>query len=206
LNQSAAEGGRKRGDHESFANAELNLADIALMRGDLALARNYLEDIHRLVEDPATSEWMRWRYSLHLFASLGDLALARGDAAAARAHATESMEQANRTWSRKYLVKGWRLRGEVALSQGEWDEAEGELRQAAAVADAIDSPAQLWRTHAALGRLRTATGRADRAHEDWWAARGVIQRVLDELDHPGLRASLASSPLVRQVWESAQRR
>jgi class 3 adenylate cyclase/tetratricopeptide (TPR) repeat protein len=206
LNQRAAEGGRKRGDHESFANAELNLADIALMRGDLALARNYLEDVHRLVEDPATSGWMRWRYSLHLFASLGDLALARGDAAAARAHATEAMEQANRTWSRKYLVKGWRLRGEVALSRGEWDEAERELRQASAVAEAIDSPAQLWRTYAALGRLRTATGREDRAHEDWWAARRAIQRVLDELDHPGLRASLASSPLVRQVWESAQRR
>src|SRR4030095_4741210 len=36
LNQRAAEGGRRRGDHESFANAELNLGDIALLTGDLA--------------------------------------------------------------------------------------------------------------------------------------------------------------------------
>ncbi len=43
LNQRAAEGGRKRGDHESFANAELNLGDIALLQGDLAVVREYLE-------------------------------------------------------------------------------------------------------------------------------------------------------------------
>src|SRR5262249_35227835 len=43
LNQRAAEGGRNRGDHESFANAELNLGDIALTRGDLGLARDYLK-------------------------------------------------------------------------------------------------------------------------------------------------------------------
>jgi hypothetical protein len=30
------------------------------------------------VQDPATSAWMQWRYSMHLFASLGELWLARG--------------------------------------------------------------------------------------------------------------------------------
>ena len=202
LNRRAAEGGRKRGDHESFANAELNLADIALLEGDVALARNYLDDVQRLVEDPATSEWMRWRYSLHLFASLGDLALVTGDAALAHAHATECLERANRTWSRKYLVKGWRLRGEAALSRGQWDEAESQLRQASAVAEAIACPTQLWRTYVALGRIHTATGRTDLAHGYWRAARGVIEGVLDELNHPELRASLSSSPLVQQVWRS----
>ena len=114
LNQRAARGGRQRGDHESFANAELNLGDIALLQGDLALARDYLEGVHRLVKAPSTSEWMRWRYSIHLFASLGELALARGHLDETRAHADECLERATRTRSRKYLVKGWRLRGELA--------------------------------------------------------------------------------------------
>ena len=38
-NRQAAEGGRARGDDESFANATLNLGDIFLSQGDLALAR-----------------------------------------------------------------------------------------------------------------------------------------------------------------------
>jgi hypothetical protein len=38
LNRRAAEGGRVRGDHESIANAELNLGDIFLSQGDLVLA------------------------------------------------------------------------------------------------------------------------------------------------------------------------
>jgi tetratricopeptide (TPR) repeat protein len=113
LSERAAVGGRNRGDHESFANAELNLGDIALVTGDLPLARAYIEGVHRLVQDPAASEWMRWRYSMHLFASLGELALTHGDFVRARAAADDCLERATRTRSRKYIVMGWRLRGEL---------------------------------------------------------------------------------------------
>ena len=79
LNRQGAEGARKRGDPETIANAELNLGDIFLAQGDLVLAQEFLDGVYRLVHDPATSEWMKWRYSMHLFASLGELWLARGD-------------------------------------------------------------------------------------------------------------------------------
>ncbi len=49
LNRQAAEGGRKRGDPEMIANAELNLGDIFLAQGDLALAQEFLEGVYRLV-------------------------------------------------------------------------------------------------------------------------------------------------------------
>jgi tetratricopeptide (TPR) repeat protein len=201
LNQRAAEGGRKRGDHESFANAELNLGDIALMKGDLALARDYLEEVHRLVKDPATSEWMRWRYSIHLFASLGELAIAGGDLAGARAFADECLERATRTRSRKYLVKGWRLRGELALARRQWDDSERALRQALGVAEFLGNPTQLWKTHVALGRLGAECQRPDLARGAWQAARDVIDRVLVNLRHPGLRATFASSHGIRQILE-----
>ena len=94
FNQRGAEGGRKRSDHETQANSEINLGDVFLARGDLALAREMLEGVHRLVKDPATSEWMRWRYSTHLFASLGDLWLARGDPDRARQFADQCLELA----------------------------------------------------------------------------------------------------------------
>jgi tetratricopeptide (TPR) repeat protein len=133
LNRRAAEVAHKRGDHESIANSELNVGDIALLTGDLALARDVLEGERALAADPATSEWMRWRYSIHLHASLGDLALAGGDLDRARRHAEECLERATRTRSRKYLVKGWRLRAEIALARRQWAEAEGALREAMAV-------------------------------------------------------------------------
>ena len=72
FNRRGAEGARQRGDPETIANAELNLADAFLAQGDLALAQEFLDGVSRLVHDPATSDWMKWRYSTHLFASLGD--------------------------------------------------------------------------------------------------------------------------------------
>jgi hypothetical protein len=56
-----------------LGNAEINSADALLAKGDLSLASEILHGVHRLVKDPATSEWMRWRYSTHLFASLGKM-------------------------------------------------------------------------------------------------------------------------------------
>jgi tetratricopeptide (TPR) repeat protein len=201
LNQRAAEGGRRRGDHESFANAELNLGDIALHRGDLPSSRDYLEGVLRLIRSPSTSEWMRWRYSIHLFASLGELALARGDFDGVRGHAAECLERATRTRSRKYLVIGWRLRGEFAFARRRWDDAQHAFQQALHIAESIDNPTQLWKTHVALARLDDGRHRPDLARRHWDAARGVIKRVLDHLRHPGLRASFVSAPLVREALE-----
>ena len=144
---------------------------------------------------------MRWRYSIHLFASLGELALARGDLDGARGHADECLERATRTRSRKYLVKGWRLRGELALARRHWDDAEHALRQALDVAQSIGNPTQLWKTHMALARVAAGRYRSDRARQEWQEAREVIDRVRDSLRHPGLRASFASSPVIRQALE-----
>jgi tetratricopeptide (TPR) repeat protein len=200
LNRRGAEGARKRGDPETIANGEINLGDIFLAKGDLALAEEYLDGVYRLVKDPATSDWMRWRYSTHLFASLGELWLAKGDAARAWEFAERCLEIATPTNSRKYLVKGYRLKGEIALVRRQWDEAEGVLRQALTIAEAIGNPTQLWRTHLALGRLHAATQKPERARQAYRSAREVIDRVKASLQNPGLRASLENSPLFQHVY------
>jgi class 3 adenylate cyclase/tetratricopeptide (TPR) repeat protein len=203
LNQRAAEGGRKRGDHESFANAELNLGDIALLKGDLALARDYLEGVLRLVRGPSTSEWMRWRYSMHLFASLGELALARGDSDTARGHADECLERATRTRSRKYIVKSWRLRGELALARRHWDDAEHALRQALEVAQLVDNPTELWKTHAALGRLYAALRLPEASSKAYRSAVKVVDRIKASVDDPKLAETLATAPRFRELYQHA---
>lgn len=201
LNQRSVEGARQRDNRETIANAELNLADIFLSQGDLHLAQECLDGVYRLAHDPATSDWSKWRYSMRLFAGLGEFWLARGEPAKAGEFVDQCLDLATRTTSRKYLVKGWRLQGEIALAGRQWDEAAQWLRQALSLAQTIANPTQLWKTHVALGHLHAATQRPEPARQAYSAAAEVIDRVKAGLHHPELRASMAHSLLLQQVYD-----
>src|SRR5262249_12902761 len=201
FNQRAAEAARKRGDAETIANPELNLGDAYLAKGDFVLAQELLDGVHGLVRRPTTSEWMKWRYSTHLFASLGELALARGDRDVARRFADECLEVAAKTKARRYLVKGWRLRGQIGLSRGDMTDADQALRQAFTIAQSIQNPPQLWSTHVVLGELHRARGEREAARREYEAARTIIETVLSALRNPGLRARLTASTLARHIDE-----
>jgi tetratricopeptide (TPR) repeat protein len=203
FNRRGAEAARKRGDDETIANPEINLGDAYLAAGDLTLAGEFLDGVLACVRKPTTSDWMKWRYSTHLFASLGELALARGDRDTARRFTDECLEIATRTKARRYMVKGWRLRGQIALDRRDTGEAEQSLREALAIARSIENPPQLWKTHAALGQLLASRGDRDAARREYQAARTVVDGVTATLRDPRLRASLEGSPLVRHIGERA---
>jgi class 3 adenylate cyclase/tetratricopeptide (TPR) repeat protein len=205
LNRRSAEMARKRGDPEAIANSGINLGEILLANGDFPLAREVLAEVYGLVRNPATSDWMKWRYSTHLFAALGDLWLARGDAATASQFAHQCLELATRCRSRKYLVRGWRLQGEIALARRQNDEAEQALRLALEIAQAIGNPPQLWKTHVALGHLYIEAGRPELAVEAYQSAREVVENMKKKLLNPELRAGLENAPLIRQVYELSAR-
>ncbi len=61
------------------------------------------------------------------------------------------------------------------------------------------NPTQLWKTHAAIGRLHAAAGRAERARHSYQSARDVVDRVVRELRTPELRASLESAASTREL-------
>jgi class 3 adenylate cyclase/tetratricopeptide (TPR) repeat protein len=201
LNRQGSEWARKRGDPETIANAELNLGDIFLAQGDFTLAQDFLDGVYRLVHNPATSDWMKWRYSMHLFASLGELWLARGELTKAREFADCCLEIAMRTNSRKYVVRGWRLLGEIARARRQWDEAAGWLRQALPLAQMVGNPTQLWKTHLALGQLHAETRQPEQARQAYQTARTIVEQVRTSLQNPELRASLARLPLPQWVYD-----
>jgi tetratricopeptide (TPR) repeat protein len=204
LNRQGAEGARKRGDPETIANPEINLGDIFLAKGDLTLAAEFLDGIHRLVKNPATSDWMRWRYSTHLFASLGDLWLARGEYTKALEFCDHCLDSATRTNSKKNLVKGWRLKGEIALARHRLDEAEHALRQGLTIAQVIGNPTQLWKSYVALGRLCSDARKPELAEQAFNAARGVVDRMKANLRNPLLRTGL-ESPIFQKIYELSAR-
>jgi hypothetical protein len=93
---------------------------------------------------------------------MGELALARGDLSAARSHAAECLQLASRT-SRKNLVKGWRLAGEIARAERDWETAEGHFQASRDLAASLGNPVQLWKTELAFGHFLRDAGRTDRS-------------------------------------------
>jgi len=190
LNRQSAEIGQRRRDPGTRPNAELNLGEIFLAQGDLTLAHEFLDSIYRYTLDPTTSAWMKYRFSIRLYADLGTFWLRRGDLDKATAFADQSLDLATRSTARKNLVKGWRLKGEIALARRAWKEAEAWLQRALTLAQAVGNPPQLWQTHAVLGQLHTALRQPDQAQQALQAARDVIDHVKIRVQTPVLRTSL----------------
>jgi tetratricopeptide (TPR) repeat protein len=202
-NQQSAEGGRQRNDVETAANAELNLGDLFLAKGDLALAREFFDGVYRLAKDPTTTEWLKWRYSMHLFASFGEWWLAYGDPSTAQEFMEQGLELATRTNSRKYLVQCRRLQGNIALARGLHHEAEYQFQQALTLAQTLANPTQLWKTHLSWGQLHDAAHRREMAQQSYQTARAVIDQIKATVQTPDLRANMGHSPMMQHVYDLA---
>ncbi len=186
--------------------AEVNIGDVFLAKGDLQLAQEILDRVHRTARDRPTDEWMKWRYSTHLYASLGRLWLSRGNPRRAQEFADQCLKIAVPTGSRKYIISAWLLLGEAALARGDQEDAEKWLRQALKLARAIRHPPQLWRTHSALSRLYAATRRDRLARRQNMAARSVVEEIKRSTTEPELQNGLEGSPRLRQIYELAAER
>jgi tetratricopeptide (TPR) repeat protein len=193
LNLLAAQQARERRDHEMIANPELNLADMLIQRGDLKAARELLESVEQLIVDPGNSGWMRWRYSLHWYATLADHALARRAWDEARVHAERCLANAARTRSQKYVSKANRVLAEIALARREWAEADAALRTALHVAESIGEPTQIWKTHVVCARVARARGDGDAASQAMHAAAAVLETLKSDVRNTELLSSLRAN-------------
>jgi tetratricopeptide (TPR) repeat protein len=199
LNAMSAAIGRRRADPGTQPNAELNLAEIFRARGDLERAQDQYDEVYRYYKNPHASLWMRYRYSIRMLSGMGELALARGDLGAARLHSAECLALADRSGSRKNLVKGWRLAGNIARAGRDWDTAEGHLRKSLDLAVALGNPAQHWKTEMALGDLLQHAGRAPEAADAFRRALAVLEQVRQTLREERLRAAFEKNPDLRLV-------
>ena len=193
LNTESAQVGRRRRDPGTQPNAELNLAEIFFARGEFERAQDQYDAVYRYWKNPP-SQWMRFRYSIRMFAGMGALALTRGDVATARSHSAECLAMATRTGSRKNVVKALRLAGEIARSERRLDAAEGHFRQSRDVAAALGNPVQRWKSELALGTFLQETGRDAEAQLAFGAAAAVMQRVRLALREERLRQVFERHP------------
>jgi transcriptional regulator with AAA-type ATPase domain/tetratricopeptide (TPR) repeat protein len=194
LNSVSAQIGRRRSDPGGQPNAELNLADVFRTRGDLVRAKDQYEAVYRYWKNPSASLWMRYRYSIRMFAGMGEVAVAEGDLNTAHEHSAACLDLATRSASRKNLVKGWRLAGEIARTERNWDAAQGHLRTSRDLAVSLGNPVQLWKSELALGRCLQDAGRVDDARQAFQRAFTVMQRVRERLRDERLRQAFEKNP------------
>ena len=157
-NLQGSEESRAVGDPEIIRNAELNLGDCHLALGELDEAKRWLETVELESAQAGAwgEDWMKWRYTQHLNASLGELWLAYGEAERALGYADECIARAEETLSKRNVAKGRRVRGKALRALGETEQADAELELALAAAREVGNPAQIWQTLEALGRQKEA--------------------------------------------------
>jgi tetratricopeptide (TPR) repeat protein len=200
-NREGAEASYTVGDPEIIRNAEINLGDDYLLLGDLEQAQRYLEKVYRNTQQRGQwgKEWAKWRYAQHLYHSLGELWLTKGDAAQALEFAEECLKLAEPTMSRKNLVKGWRLKGQALLAQGQGEQAEVALARALTIAREIGNPPQLWKTYQALGALYEWRADPGSARAAYRSAMEVIDGVAARLPNQELRRTFLQAQPVQEL-------
>lgn len=192
-NRQALEESLLVGDPEIIRNAQLNIADCLLARGETDEARAILEQVEResAVRGTWGEEWMKWRYSMHLFVSLGRAYLEGGDAMRALDYADRCCEAATAKRAPRYQVRGGRLRAEALLALGRDDDALAAIDEV--LASPYPNPAQRWRSLAARADVLNALGRVDEANAGRNEAVAVLRELGASLSDAELRASVLHS-------------
>ena len=154
--------GSMRFASEFVGNATINLADTALWRGDLSATEPHLAAVAAILAD-RRNEWMTWRYGMHYDLSAAELYIARGDFGRAGQHIQNCLAVAQRTRSRRYVVRATRLLAACHIAAGDLAKGERLLSTVVTEARALANPAQLWHALLAHGTILHSQGRRDDA-------------------------------------------
>jgi tetratricopeptide (TPR) repeat protein len=183
---------------EFVGNATINLADAALWRGDLRGTEPYLGEVAAILAD-RRNEWMTWRYGMHYDLTAAELSIARGDFGRARQHIDNALAVAQRTRSRRYVVRATRLLAGCHIAAGDPVEGERLLSSVVTQARTLANPAQLWHALLAHGRVLQRLGRCDEAaaagREGLQLSGGVADTLPPEVQS-AFRSSAAYTGLV----------
>jgi len=168
-----------------------------LKRGEHGLAEEFFRRAWALLEQDI---WVRWRWHIPLLRARGELALAEARLDEAWAYATQSLEMASQTGSRKHVARAQRLQGEILAASGRLDDAAQALEASVRLAEAIQTPQEVWIGKTALGRVLARLGREKAAEAHFVQATHAIEAITDKLLTPGLRRSFLSAEPVEALY------
>ena len=191
--------GSMRFASEFVGNATINLADAAVWRGDLRGAEPHLATVAAILAD-RRNEWMTWRYGMHYDLTAAEFSIARNDLGRARQHIENCLAVAQRTRSRRYLVRATRLLATCHAAAGDFVESERLLADVVAQARSLANPTQSWQALLARARVQHALGRRDDAALSAREGVDLADRVAATLP-PELQSTLRTSAVYTSLQE-----
>jgi class 3 adenylate cyclase/tetratricopeptide (TPR) repeat protein len=183
---------------EPRSHALLKVGLAHLERGAHDLAEEFFRRAWALLEEDT---WLRWRWHIPLLRARGELALAQGRLDEAWSYATQSLELATQTDSRKHIARAQRLQGEILAASGRLDDAAQTLAASVQLAEQIGTPREAWLGKAALGKGLLRLGRDKEAEAQLTQATQTIEAMAAHLQTPRLRRSFLNAVPVLEVYE-----
>ena len=145
---------------------------------------------------------LRWRWHMALLHAFGQLALAEGRHDEAWTYATQSLELATQTDSRKHVARAQRLQGDILAASGRLEEAAQALTTSVHLAEQLQTPREVWLGKAALGKVLTRLGRDKGAEAQLTQATQTIEAIAANLHTPRLHHSFLNAVPVLKVYET----
>jgi tetratricopeptide (TPR) repeat protein len=150
--------------------------------------------------------WMRWRWHMALLHAFGELALTQGHHDEAWTYATQSLELATQTDSRKHIARAQRLQGAVLAASGRLEEAAPMLAASVHLAERLQTPREVWLGQAALGKVLVRLGRDKGAEAQLTQATQTIEAIAANLHTPRLYHSFLSAAPVLDIYTAVGHR
>jgi class 3 adenylate cyclase/tetratricopeptide (TPR) repeat protein len=187
---------------EPRLHALLKIGLAYLLRQEYTQAGRYFQRAEALLKEDA---WMRWRGHMALLRAQGELALTQEGYDAAWTCATQSLELATQTESRKHIVRAQLLRGDVLAANGQLEEAEQTFALSIRLAEQIGAPREVWLGKAVLGKVLMRLGRDKAAEALFSQATQTIEAIAATLQTPRLHRSFLCAAPVLEVYEALGR-
>jgi len=187
---------------EVEVNTLVNLATDYRLLGDHGRAQQYLQAAEEMVQ---RQDWCSFRCGTRWLWEWGELSLARGNHVQGLEYAERVIQKAVATEQKKYIAKGWRLKGDGLSMVDKLDEAGYALQRALDTALQIGQRSLVWPTRYALARLLERQGRRSDARAQVEQAASMIGQIASDVGDERLQRSFTGSPAVRGVCDSLKR-
>ncbi|HSR31868.1 MAG TPA: tetratricopeptide repeat protein, partial [Anaerolineae bacterium] len=205
LDQESAELGRPV---TSMPHAEIsaliNLGADYLGLGQVERARSHLgEVLERIESGEFGAHEFLWKP--RLLNTLAEACHAVGDHEEALRHVEESLRIAEAHSVRKYVAKGWALRGRILAALGQAKAAGADLQRAFALADKLNCPSTTYPIAFDLGQWHEAEGQEREAAELYGRAKVEVKRMATAMEDEALRSIFLEWTPVQAIYESCAR-
>jgi class 3 adenylate cyclase/tetratricopeptide (TPR) repeat protein len=188
---------------EPRGHSLLKLGLAHLQRGEHGLAEEFLLRAWALLEGDT---WYRWRWHIPLLRARGELALVEGRLDEAWTYATQSLQMATESDSRKHMARAQRLQGEVLAATGRLEESVRTLETSVQLAESIHTPREVWGGKAVLSKVLARLGRDREAETHMEDAARTVESIAERLTTPGLRQSFLGAEPVLGIYRTLGRR